>query len=59
MKSCKRWICGRIKGPTEGGVLVEVSGVAIFSNVRNLSSHQSQGNLSLIIILPIEQTTPY
>lgn len=38
---------------------MEVSEVALFSNARNLSSHQSQDNLSQNIILPIEQTTFY
>jgi hypothetical protein len=59
MKSCKRWICGRTREPTEAGVYMEVSEAAIFSNARSLSSHQSQDNLSQNIILPIEQTTFY
>jgi hypothetical protein len=43
----------------EGGVFTEVSEIAIFSESRNLSSHQSQENLSQNIILPIEQATFY
>jgi hypothetical protein len=46
MKSCKRWICGRAKELTEGGVFMEVSEVAIFSKAGDLSSHQSQENFS-------------
>jgi len=43
----------------EGGVFMEVSEAAILSEARNLSSHQSQENLSQNILLPIEQTTFY
>ena len=38
---------------------MQVGEVAIFTNARNLSSHQSQENLSENLILPIKQTMFY
>ncbi len=38
---------------------MQVGEVAIFTNARNLSSHQSQENLSENLILPIQQKMFY